>query len=281
MNASPRFQAGFAKGASAIGRAAPMSLDAWARAHFYLSAESSYVEQSWSPWSFQRGIMCAMSNDDIREIDFKKSARIGYTKMLLAFICYTAHHKRRNQIIWQPSDEDSDEFVKTEIEPALRDIPSMRDVMPNVHRRNRDNTLQAKRFIGSTLHTKGGKAAKNYRRLSVDCALFDELSAFDLDVEKEGDPFTLGAKRVEGATFPKIICGSTPIWLDICSYFCSKKTKVWKVWKVWNPRYPCGFQPSIPSIPSIPCENQKSTSSPPFSLVLAGGTSFALFDSSV
>ena len=60
------------------------------------------------------------------------------------------------------------------------------------------------------LHIKGGKAAKNYRRLSVDVAILDELDAFDGDIEKEGDPVTLAAKRIEGATFPKLVCGSTP-----------------------------------------------------------------------
>jgi phage terminase large subunit GpA-like protein len=205
-----------ARGMGAWAVQPPMSLEEWAREHFYLSAESSYVEQEWTPWPFQRAILACMSNDDIVEVDFKKSARVGYTKMLLAFLCYSAHHKRRNQILWQPTDEDRDEFVKTELEPALRDISAMRDVMPSVNARNKDNTLLQKKFIGSVLHTKGGKAAKNYRRVSVDNAVWDELSAFDRDIEKEGDAFTLGGKRVEGATFPKKIAGSTPKEKGLC-----------------------------------------------------------------
>jgi phage terminase large subunit GpA-like protein len=57
---------------------------------------------------------------------------------------------------------------------------------------------------------RGGKAAKNYRRISVDVAYIDEADAFDNDIEKEGDPVTLAAKRIEGATFPKLVVGSTP-----------------------------------------------------------------------
>jgi terminase, large subunit len=188
----------------------PMTLDEWAQEHFYLSAESSYVEQRWTPWTFQRAIMACISNDDIYEIDLKKSARVGYTKILLAAVGYFAHHKRRNQALWQPTDEDRDEFVKTELDPMLRDVPVMRDVLPSYVSRHKDNTLQAKKFVGSMLHTKGAKAAKNFRRISVDVAELDEVDAMDRDVEKEGDPFTLAAKRVEGATFPKVIVGSTP-----------------------------------------------------------------------
>lgn len=198
------------RGMSAFGVPDPMTLDEWARKHFYLSAESSYVEEAWTPWWFQRAIMSCISNDDIREVNWRKSARVGYTKMILASIGYFAHHKRRNQAMWQPTDDDRDEFVKTELEPMLRDVEIMQDVFPAYLARHKDNTLQAKKFLGSTCHLKGGKAAKNYRRISIDTGYLDEYDAFDANIEKEGDPGSLAAKRVEGATFGKLVVGTTP-----------------------------------------------------------------------
>lgn len=188
----------------------PMTLDQWAREHFYLSAESSYVEQRWTPWTFQRAIMACISNDDIEEVTFIKSARVGYTKMILAAMGYFADHKRRNQVVWQPTDDDAEDFVKSELDPMLRDVPVMRKVFPAYLARHKDNTLSNKKFVGSILRVRGGKAAKNYRRFSADVGYMDELDAFDGDVEKEGAPPILAAKRLEGATFPKFICGSTP-----------------------------------------------------------------------
>lgn len=188
----------------------PLTLCEWAEKHFYLSAESSYVEQKWVCYPFQVALMNAISNDDIREVDFIKSARVGYTKMILAAMLYMAEHKRRNQAIWQPTDDDSDDFVKTELEPALRDVITMRSVFPQYLARHKTNTLQQKKFVDSILFTKGGKAAKNYRRISIDIGYLDEADAFDRDVEKEGDPFTLAKKRTEGATFPKMVIGTTP-----------------------------------------------------------------------
>lgn len=188
----------------------PMTLDEWAREHFYLSAESSYVEQEWTPWYFQRAIMACISSDDIAEVDWQKSARVGYTKIILAAIGYFAEHKRRNQVLWQPTDDDAEDFVKSELEPMIRDVEAMQAVFPTYLARHKDNTLQQKKFIGSTLRVKGGKAAKNYRRISADVGYMDELDAFDNDVEKEGDPPTLARKRLEGATFPKFVCGTTP-----------------------------------------------------------------------
>ncbi len=198
------------RGLAAFGVPPPVTLDEWARQHFYLSAESSYVEQGWQPWWFQSPIMACISNDDIREVIWRKPARVGATKIILAAVGYFAEHKRRNQALWQPTDDDRDEFVKAELEPMLRDVAAMQNVFPTFLRRDKDNTLQAKKFLGSLLHLKGGKAAKNYRRISVDVAYLDEYDAFDSNIEKEGDPGTLAAKRVEGATFPKIVFASTP-----------------------------------------------------------------------
>lgn len=188
----------------------PAWLSDWAAGHFYLSAESSYVEKKWEAYPYQVAILDCMGDDDIEEVTVKKSARIGYTKMLLAAIGYFAHQKRRNQAVWQPTDEDSDEFVKTDLEPMFRDVPAMRRVLPMRMRRHRNNTLRQKLFLGSILHLRGGKAAKNYRRLTVSVAILDEVDGFDRDIEGEGNPVELARKRLEGATFPKLIVGSTP-----------------------------------------------------------------------
>src|SRR5690606_26865149 len=174
----------------------PATLEAWARANFYLSAESSYVEQTWTPWPFQRALLAVISNDDVAEVSVKKSARVGYTKILLAAIGYNAEHRRRNQCMWQPTDDDAEDFVKSELDPMLRDVACMRAVFPAYLARHKDNTLQQKKFIGSILRVRGGKAAKNYRRISIDAGYLDELDAFDNDVEKEGAPDMLAAKRL-------------------------------------------------------------------------------------
>ncbi len=196
-------------GLQSLATVAPMRLSEWAAKNFYLSAESSYVEQKWEAYPYQTGIMDAMSNDEHEEVTFMKSARVGYTKMILAAIGYFAEHKRRNQAVWQPTDDDSDEFCKTELEPMLRDVSAMRKVFPSFQEKSKGNTMRQKKFLTSMLHMRGSKAAKNFRRLSVDVAILDELDGCDNDVEKEGSPVTLARKRIEGATYPKLICGST------------------------------------------------------------------------
>lgn len=195
------------RGLSPLRAVKPMTLSEWAAKHFYLSAESSHKQGGWEAFPFQIGIMDWMSDDRIVELDVKKSKRVGYTKMLVAFMAYNACHRRRKLGLWQPTDDDRDSFVKSEIDPALRDVKAFRKVL----RANAsEDTIKLKQFIGSVWHLLGGKAARAYRRITLAVALLDEIDGFDQQIEKSSDPFTLAFGRLEGAPFPKIVCGSTP-----------------------------------------------------------------------
>lgn len=147
-------------GLEAVAQPEPMRLSQWADKHFFLSAESSYVEGAWQSWPFQRAILDCMGHDDIRSVTLKKSARVGYTKMLLASVGYMAQHKRRNQVVYQPTDDDAEDWVKTELDTMLRDVSIMGKVFPAFLRRSKENTLKTKSFLGSKCHVRGGKMTK-------------------------------------------------------------------------------------------------------------------------
>lgn len=184
----------------------PLTLSAWAAKYFFLSAESSHTQGQWTAYPFQIGWMDAFSNDDIEEVTVRKAKRVGYTKTLTAFIAYNAAHRRRKQALWQPTDDDRDSFVKSEIDPMLRDVDALKPVLLS----GKEDTLKLKMFLGSVLHTLGGKAARAYRRITVAVAMLDEADGFDQKIEKSSDPVTLARGRLEGAPFPKLIAGSTP-----------------------------------------------------------------------
>lgn len=184
----------------------PMTLSAWAAQHFYLSAEASHTQGRWVAYPFQCGWMDAFGNDDVEEVTVRKAKRLGYTKTLLAFIAYNAAHRRRKQALWQPTDDDRDSFVKSEVDPMLRDVEALRPVLLG----SKEDTLKLKSFLGSVLHILGGKAARAYRRITVAVAMLDEVDGFDQKIEKSSDPITLARGRLEGAPFPKLIAGSTP-----------------------------------------------------------------------
>lgn len=193
------------------------TLSEWAAEHFKLAGESSHQKGGWVAWSFQIGILDFMSDDRIEELDVEKSKRVGYTKMITAFVAYNIAHRRRKQALWQPTDDDRDSYVKSEIDPILDE----RDGVPAVKAarkqgRSNDDTIKMKKFRDSVLHLLGGKAKRAYRRITVAVAILDEWSAFDQTIEKSGDPGGLAKGRLEGAPYPKFIGGSTPGVKGMC-----------------------------------------------------------------
>lgn len=190
----------------------------WAQEHFQLAGESSHQKGAWTAWAFQVGLLDMMSDDRIEELDVQKAKRVGYTKMITAKICYNIAHRRRKQALWQPTDDDRDSYVKGEIDPLLdpetgvQAINKARKRGKNAH----EETIKYKPFRDSALHLLGGKAARAYRRITIDDAILDEVSKFDRSIEKAGPPRGLARGRLEGAPYPKLICGSTPLLKGLC-----------------------------------------------------------------
>lgn len=193
----------------------PMKLSEWAAKNFVLAGESSHQKGAWEAWPIQVGILDFMSDDRIEELSVMKSKRVGYTKMITAFVAYNVAHRRRKQALWQPTDDDRDSYVKSEIDPVLDGVEAVR----KARRQGKgvgEDTIKFKRFRDSVLHLLGGKAARAYRRITVAVAILDEWSAFDQQVEKSGDPGGLAKGRLEGAPFPKFVGGSTPRLKGLC-----------------------------------------------------------------
>lgn len=106
-------------GLHSLYRPEPQTAVEWADTHYYLPKESAYQEGRWETLPFQRAIMNAMGNDYIREVNVVKSARVGYSKMLLGVYAYFIEHKQRNSLIWLPTDGDAENFMKSHVEPTI------------------------------------------------------------------------------------------------------------------------------------------------------------------
>lgn len=196
----------------------PQRLGDWARDHFRLAGESSHQKGAWEAWAFQVGMLDFMSDDRIEELDVIKAKRVGYTKMVTAYVCYNIAHRRRKQALWQPTDDDRDSYVKSEIDPLLDPATGV-PAINGARKRGKgasEETIKYKPFRDSVLHLLGGKAARAYRRITVAVAILDEISKFDTSIEKAGPPRGLARGRLEGAPYPKLVCGSTPLLKGLC-----------------------------------------------------------------
>lgn len=187
----------------------PQPLSQWAVDNFKLAGESSHQKGAWEAWPFQIGILDFMSDDRVEELYVMKSKRVGYTKMITAYLCYNIAHRRRKQALWQPTDDDRDSYVKSEIDPLLDQVEAVKKARRQ-GKSGSEDTIKLKQFRDSALHLLGGRAARAFRRITVAASVLDEWDAFEQQVEKSGDPGGLAKGRLEGAPYPKFIGGTTP-----------------------------------------------------------------------
>ncbi|MBS8568892.1 phage terminase large subunit family protein, partial [Escherichia coli] len=111
-------------------RVVPMTAVEWADQYYYLPKESSYGDGEWKTLPFQIAIMNSMGNDQVRTVNLIKSARVGYTKMLLGVVGYFIEHKSRNSLLFQPTDSAAEDFMKSHVEPTIRDVPALLELAP-------------------------------------------------------------------------------------------------------------------------------------------------------
>ena len=182
----------------------------WANKYFYLVPGSSHIEGRWETLPYQRDVIDLMCNDDVETLVFKKPRRIGYTKMLWAAQGYSLVHKRRNVVIYFPTDSDAARFTKDEVAPTLTFIkPLSENMIGDPEKSGRYNSLTKKCFRGATLDILGGKSPRNYRMITKDTAVMDEADGFDPGIGIEGSPDALARGRIEDSVNPKFILGST------------------------------------------------------------------------
>ncbi|MCW7306492.1 phage terminase large subunit family protein [Escherichia coli] len=177
----------------------------WADQNYYLPKESSYGEAEWKTLPFQIAIMNCMGNDQIRTVNLIKSARVGYTKMLLGVVGYFIEHKSRNSLLFQPTDSAAEDFMKSHVEATIRNVPCLKDLSPWLGRKHRDNTLTLKRFSsGVGFWCLGGAAAKNYREKSVDVSAMTNFPRSSRMSKKRARQPTAGISVLRGR------CGQNP-----------------------------------------------------------------------
>ncbi len=188
-----------------------LSLSQWADEYAYLSPESSAEPGRWHTIPYQKGIMDAITDPAIERVTVKKSARVGYTKILNHAIAYHIHQDPCPIMVVQPTEIDAEGFSKEEIAPMIRDTPVLQNLVADVKAKDGSNTILQKMFPGGTLSLVGANAPRGFRRVSRRVVLFDEIDGYPASAGTEGDPIKLGERRSEYYWNRKLIAGSTPL----------------------------------------------------------------------
>lgn len=193
-----------------------LSGSAWADEYAYLSAGSSHESGKWKCLPYQREILDCMCDDSHERVTVRKSARVGYTKLLNHTKAYHIHYKPAAMLHVQPTVEDARGYSKDEIDNMLKDTPCLAGLVGDENKeKDKDNTILKKIFPGGFLAFCGANSPRGFRRISVKVVMFDEPDGYPISAGIEGDQIKLGIKRTEWFWDRKIIMGSTPTTKDL------------------------------------------------------------------
>lgn len=186
----------------------------WADKYFYLPEGSSHIAGRWTTQPVQVAMLNMMTNDTIKIVSVRKSARLGYTKMLVAALLYTTEHKKRSSVVYQPIDDESDGFVADEVDPVIAQMAVIQSIFPDWNSSNERNNSSRKQMAGAIIDFRGANSPGNFRRLTKQSVYGDEVDGWPMEVAKngkgEGSPIELSLVRIKGAAYPKAVFGSTP-----------------------------------------------------------------------
>lgn len=194
-----------------------MTVSEWSDLHRQLSSKASAEPGPWrtSRTPYLREPMdCLSSNNPIQRVVLMFGAQLGKTEAGSNWIGYIVHHAPGPALLVQPTVEMAKRLSRQRLESMLTETPVLAERIAPARSRDSGNTLFSKDFPGGIIVLTGANSATALRSMPCRYVFADELDAWPLDVEGEGDPLTLAERRTNTFARRKILMTSTPTIKD-------------------------------------------------------------------
>ncbi len=190
-----------------------LTVSEWADRHRVLSSKASSEPGRWrtSRTPYLKAIMdCLSPTSPIERVVFMKGAQVGATETGSNWIGYVIHHAPGPMMAVWPTVEMAKRNSKQRIDPLIEESPVLCELIAPARSRDSGNTILAKEFRGGVLVMTGANSAVGLRSMPVRYLFLDEVDAYPLDVEGEGDAISLAEARTRTFARRKIFIVSTP-----------------------------------------------------------------------
>lgn len=144
------------------------------------------------------------------EVVLMFGAQVGKSECGNNFIGHTIDADPGPVMIVQPTLDMAKRFSRQRIAPMIEETPALRRRVKENRSRDEANTTLMKDFTGGVLIMAGANSAAGLRSMPVKKLFLDEIDAYPLDVDGEGDPVALAEKRTDTFARRKILKTSTP-----------------------------------------------------------------------
>lgn len=186
-----------------------LTLSEWIEREVRLPGDVSSLPGAIRLYPFQRAIADAMSDPAIERVTVVKSARIGYTTLLVGLLGAHVVNEPAPVLFVLPTEDDCRQFVVSNVEPTFEASPALSGAMVADQREGR-NTLLSRRFPGGSLKVVAAKAPRNLRGHNARILIIDEADG--MEPTREGPAPALAERRTMSFPDRKIVVGSTPIF---------------------------------------------------------------------
>lgn len=190
-----------------------ISVSDWAIANRVLPKGTSARPGPFRPEKFQIEMMDAILDPNVHEVVVMKSTQVGYSDGVLNNVVgYFMEIDPKPMMMVQPTIDNARDYGRKRITPMFESTPALKELIrpASGSQRRSGNTLALKEFPGGFLKLTGANSGAGLRSDAVPIILYDEVDAYPLDVDGEGDPMSIGDRRADTFSDSKILRGSTP-----------------------------------------------------------------------
>jgi phage terminase large subunit GpA-like protein len=196
---------------------ANQTVSQWADQNRMLSGKASSEPGPWRTdrTPYLRQIMDDLSaRSTVQEVVVMFGAQLGKSESGNNWLGYIIDNEPGPVMCVQPTTDMAKRFSRQRILPMLEETPVLRKKVRENRSRDDANTTLMKDFAGGVLVISGANSAASLRSMPVRYLFLDEIDAYPLDVDGEGDPVALAEKRTSTFARKKVLKVSTPTTKD-------------------------------------------------------------------
>jgi hypothetical protein len=195
-----------------------LTVSEWADAYRVLSGKASAEPGPWRTdrTPYLKEVMdCLSSSNPIQRVVLMAGAQLGKTEAGSNWLGYIIHHAPGPMMMVQPTVDMAKRLSKQRLEGLINETPVLSERIAPARSRDSGNTMFSKDFPGGIMILTGANSATGLRSSPCRYIFLDEVDAFPLDVDGEGDPVTLAERRSTTFSRRKVFMTSTPTVKDI------------------------------------------------------------------
>ena len=211
-----------------------LTVSAWSDRHRMLSGKAASEPGPWRTerTPYLREPLDALSVDsEAEEVILWFGTQLGKSETCNNWIAYNIHHNPGPMMLVQPTLDLAKRYSKQRIASLIDSTPVLRDKVQPARSRDSGNTLLEKEFDGGILVIAGANSSAGLRSMPARDLLFDEIDAYPLSVDEEGDPISIAEKRQDTFARRKRLKTSTCTIKDESrieqAYLASDRRRYW------------------------------------------------------